>query len=183
MTNVYGNIFTELKDELTVNIVKAVKRAIAERGVIAKRIPETSTRAALVEMVSKCHDVLFDTKTVFPFDPFPDTVTLDREKVAITYRSFFFVAKVISIPIRDLLNVQANVGPFFGTLNMSSRYFATTPCTINFLKRDDALRLQRLLQGYIICEEQNIETSNIDKDQLVVMLNDLGSDGAKVIRR
>ena len=79
------------------------------------------------------------------------------------------------------MNVEADVGPFFGSVHMSSRYFATTPCSLYYLKRGDALRLQRLLQGYIICEEKKIDCTNIDKDKLIVLLNDLGQGDVKYV--
>jgi len=185
MADAFGNIYTQLEDttksidtfDFPVNIVGAIKKAIATRtraSTYPKEILTSPDSHSLANVIVKCHDELFRAKTVFPFTLFPNKVTLDREKVTIINRPFFYSAKIISIPIRDLLNVEADVGPFFGSIHMSSRYFATTPCSLNYLKRSDALQLQRLLQGYIICEEQKIDCSKTDKNQLIILLNDLG---------
>jgi hypothetical protein len=128
----------------------------------------------LVNITEEAHDTLFRADTVFPFVLFPDTITLDREKITIAKRFFFMVAKITSVPIRDILSVEADVGPFFGSIRIASRYFITNPSTVNFLWRKDAVRLQRLLQGYIIAHEREIDCSNVSTDQLIILLNDLG---------
>jgi len=76
--------------------------------------------------------------------------------------------------VRDILSVEADIGPFFGSVHTASRYFITNPYAINFLWRRDAVRLQRMLQGYIIAHEQGIDCDSIETDKLVAMLNDLG---------
>lgn len=166
--------------ESIVDVFEAIKRAMTRRGFIRqkpgiKKTPPTrKDRKKLMGIAMKAHDVLFTANTVFPFVLFPDTVTMDREKLTIAKRTFFQVARITSVPIRDILSVEANVGPFFGSVHTSSRFFITNPYTINFLQRKDALQLQRLLQGYIIAHEQNIDCDDIDKDRLIILLEDLG---------
>jgi len=128
----------------------------------------------LVNITEKSHDILYKADTVFPFTLFPDTVTLDREKLTVASRYFFKLAKITSVPVRDILSVEANLGPFFGSLRTSSRYFVTNPYNINFLKRIDAENLLGLLQGYIIAHEQGLDCSDIDTKDLKTLLNDLG---------
>lgn len=128
----------------------------------------------LIGMALKAHDILFRANTVFPFNLFPDTVTVDREKLTIANRFFFATAKITSVPIRDILSVEADVGPFFGSIQLTSRYFFTNPRSVTFLRRKDALDLQRLLQGYIIAHEQHIDCSKMDAQQLKILLEDLG---------
>ena len=166
--------------ESVVDIFEAVKLAMTRRGFIrqkpgTKKHPLTrKDRKQLLGIAMKAHDMLFTANTVFPLTLFPDTVTMDREKLTIAKRAFFRVAKITSVPIRDILSVEANVGPFFGSVHTSSRYFITNPYTVNFLRRKDSLRLQRLLQGYIIAHEQDIDCVSIDKDRLIILLQDLG---------
>lgn len=164
---------------LSINPVQAVNRAL---GLQPFRLKPLSVRARqvasgeekLLTVAGKAHDVLLKTKTVFPFNLFPDTVTIDREKLTIADRLFFRVAKIISVPIRDILSVEADVGPFFGSIHITSRYFSTNPYSINFLWRSEAIKLQKLLQGYIIAHERDIDCSDIGKSELVNLLNDLG---------
>lgn len=165
-----------------IDIFEAVKRAMVRRGFIRQKVrpkkPSSTMKAKapekLIDAAQKGHDILFKANTIFPFTLFPDTVTLDREKLTLARRFFFLVAKITSIPVRDMLSVDANIGPFFGSVHTSSRFFITNPLSVNFLWRKDALRLQRLLQGYIIVHEQEIDCTHISNEDLITLLLDLG---------
>ncbi len=163
-----------------IDIFEALKRAMLRRGFIRQKSSENIEQAtnlqptALETTVTKSHDILFKANTVFPFTLFPDTVTLDREKVTFATRLFFGVAKITSVPVRDILSVEADIGIFFGSVHTSSRYFITDPKSIKYLWRKDAVELQRLLQGYVIVFEQDIECSHISKEELKDLLHDLG---------
>ncbi len=128
----------------------------------------------LLDVTIGARDELIRVNTVFPFTLFPDTIVIDREKLTIANRSFFRVAKINSVAIEDILSVQADVGPFFGSVRVSSRYFITNPQSVKFLWREDAIKIQRLLQGYIIVREKHIDCLKIDKSQLKTLLYDLG---------
>src|ERR1035437_3013103 len=170
------------------DIFEAIKRAFVRRGFVrqksSKTIPKKTPSAGifrkkrLMAVTLDSHDILFKANTVFPFTLFPDTVVVDREKVTFASRYFFATAKVTSIPIRDILSVEADIGPFFGSVHTSSRYFITVPHSINWLWRHDAIQLQRLVQGYIIANEQEIDCTSIEADKLVSMLNDLGQSAS-----
>lgn len=128
----------------------------------------------LIDITEKAHDVLFKADSVFPFALFPDTLTLDREKLTIANRSFFRVAKIITVPITSMISAEADVGPFFGTVRMTSKYFIDNTHEVKYLWRHDATAIHRLLQGFIIAHERNLELHEIDKDDLKVLLEDLG---------
>lgn len=128
----------------------------------------------LLKTAMKSHDILYKASTVFPLTPFPDTITIDREKVTIANRFFFQVAKITSSPIADIQNAEANVGPFFGSVRITSRYFYRNIRLLKYLWREDALKIQRILQGYLIAHQKEIDCTSIDKDRLVALLLDLG---------
>lgn len=184
-----ANSFNNLKS--SISPFEAIKRALVRRGFVpeAKVKPASQDKSSgpaeaaewgdkganeLEHVAEVAKEILYETDTVFPFTLFPDTITLEREKVNISKRVFFKVAKIIHIPVRDLLNVEADVGPFFGSLHISSRYYSTKPFTVNFLWKNDTLKLQRLLQGYIIAYEREIDASKIKKDKLIQLLDDIG---------
>jgi hypothetical protein len=128
----------------------------------------------LIDITEKAQDILFTADTVFPFTLFPDTITLDREKLTVVQRFFFRVAKVITVPITSMISADANVGPFFGSVHMTSKYFIDNTHTVNFLWRHDAEEVHRLMQGFIIAQEKNIDVSDIDMEDLKALLRDLG---------
>lgn len=137
------------------------------------RITPQSIRR-LSEAIGNSQDMLFMATTVFPFTLFPDTVTVDREKVTVVNRTFFRVAEIVSIRIEDVLNVTADVGPFFGAVKIQTRFFDRDVHAIKYLKRSDALRLKRLLQGYVIAAKKQIDCDTFSTEELVTILDEIG---------
>jgi len=132
---------------------------------------------ALKKIVTLSHEVLMSANTIFPMTLFPSSVTVDRTKITITKRDFFWSADVLSIRVEDVLNVQASVGPFFGSLTIASRVMSTVDhFQIRHLWRQDAIRLKRIIQGYVIAQHNQIDTSHLDRTELVETLVELGQD-------
>jgi hypothetical protein len=128
----------------------------------------------LFDATKKASEILYKADTVFPFTLFPDTITIDREKLSISYREFFRVAKVVSTPLDDIESVDVNVGPFFGSLRITSKFFVNNTRYVKFLTREDAEKLQSILQGHKLAKEKEIDCSSIKKDELIMMLEKLG---------
>ncbi len=135
-------------------------------------------REGLRKIVRKSHQLLGSAQTVIlPINLFPDSVTVDRTKVTITKRTFFWSSSVISIRIEDVLNVACSTGPIFGSLTVSSRVMNSTDhYEIDYFWRKDALYLKQLIQGYVIAQHNQIETSHLNRRELVKTLLELGSD-------
>lgn len=131
----------------------------------------------LKEIVSQSHEVLITANTVFPITLFPDSVTVDRTKVTITRRDFFWSSDVLSIRIEDVLNVQVSVGPLFGSLTIASRVMSTVDhFQISHLWRGDAIHLKHMIQGYVIAQHNKIDTSHLRRKELIETLVELGQD-------
>jgi hypothetical protein len=128
----------------------------------------------LEELTEKSQDVLYEADTVWPFTLFPDTLKLDREKLTIANRFFWRVANITSVPVGEIMSAEAFVGPFFGSLHLTFRFFANNERTIKFLWRKDAQEMQRLIHGYIIAHRREIDVSSVSKDELVKLLTELG---------
>lgn len=141
--------------------------------------PPQDTKSAkgpdtLVELTEKSQDILYEATTVFPFTLFPDTITLDREKLTIAKRYFWRTANITSTPVSEIMSCEASVGPFFGSLHLTFRFFTDNQRTLSFLTRSDALEMQRLIHGYIIAHRREIDTTSVNKKRLVELLTDLG---------
>jgi hypothetical protein len=151
--------------------------AIPTPGQIQKhKTPLGEAARELTQAINQSHEVLAKATTVFPFTIFPDTVTLDREKLTITHKEFFMTGEVMSIRIKDILNVTADVGPFFGSVRITTRFYnnAEKPYTVSYLKRSDALKLKRITQGYVIATQKKIDCSTLTTPELTSMLDNLG---------
>lgn len=146
-----------------------------------RELERKETKEELHDVVATAHQPLFKASTVFPFTLFPDIVTIDRSKLTITHRVFFMVADVISIKIEDILNVIPHVGPFFGSIDVHTRYFDPhKPYKVTYLWRGDALKIERIMQGYSIAMAKDIDCSSLGNRELATMLDKLGQGASEV---
>lgn len=132
----------------------------------------------LNKIVAQSKEILAGAQTVIlPNNLFPDMVVLDRTKVTITRKTFFWSASVISIRVEDILNVATSVGPLFGSLTISSRVMNSTDhYEINYFWRHDAVHLKQAIQGYMIALHNDVDTSHLPREKLVEKLTELGND-------
>ncbi|MEP6710201.1 MAG: hypothetical protein ABJA64_00590 [Candidatus Saccharibacteria bacterium] len=148
------------------------------RPLISKDLQKRESKAELKKVVERSHEILAQARTVvLPVNLFTDTVVVDRTKITITKRTFFWTAQVISIRIEDVLNVSTTVGPLFGSLTVSSRVMNSTDhFSTNYFWRRDAIALKRIIQGYVIALHNKIDIDHLGRRELVEVLNDLGQD-------
>lgn len=146
------------------------------RGQADKPPTRQQTQEELAGAISSAHDILCSAKTVFPLTLFVDTITVDRSKVSVTKRNFYMAGETVTIRIEDILNVTATVGPFFGSVKITTKYFnPEKPYVIDKLQRKDALRIKRILQGYVIARQQEVDTSHLSARELAKYLDELGN--------
>jgi hypothetical protein len=145
------------------------------------RYDKYKAQQELAKAVGGSQEVICHAQSVFPFMMFPDDITVDREQVSIVHRNFFKMGEVSSIRIADILNVEANIGPFFGSLQISTRFFSEQKEThrINWLSRSDALRVKRILHGYLVAVKKDIDVSALSTAELSTMLDQLGRGDAE----
>lgn len=135
-------------------------------------------RESLRNLAARSHEVIAQATTLFPFTPFPDTVTLDRTKVTIRKRNFFWSEDVVSIRIEDVLNATVSTDLIFGSLNIASRVMNSTDhYQIKFFRKREAMFLKHLIQGYVIAQHNNIRVSHLSRGELIETLLELGHDG------
>ena len=131
----------------------------------------------LRNIARKSHEVLVSVNTVFPLTLFVDTVIVDRTKVTIIYRTFFFTSKTISVRIEDILNVTCSVGPFFGSVMISSRIMNSTDhFEIDKFWRYDAIMLKHVIQGYMIALHNKVDVDHLSREELFEHLVELGHE-------
>ncbi len=129
----------------------------------------------LETIIKRSHEVLAEANTVFPVTLFPDTVVVDRTKVTIIKRDFFWSSDTMTFRIEDVLNAEVTVGPIFGSLTIASRVMSTTDhFQIRHFWRKDAVYLKGIIQGYIIAQHNKIDVTHLPKDELIRTLDELG---------
>jgi hypothetical protein len=135
----------------------------------------------LEQVVKESEDVLAEAASVFPFTLFRTLICLDRHKLTIKKGAFLGSGQIISLPIENIKNVQANIGPIFGSLTItsgsltiSSEHFVNNTQDINYLWRKDAEKIHKILQGAIVAKTESVDISKIPSSQLKKQLPQLG---------
>ncbi|HSX05652.1 MAG TPA: hypothetical protein VLF69_04245 [Candidatus Saccharimonadales bacterium] len=141
------------------------------------RTPMTAeeSRHELEIVIKSSNQVLAQVNTVLSF--FPDTMTVDREKITVTKRWFFRMAEIQTFRIEDVLNVACSVGPILGTLSITTRVVnIDQTIVVGKFWRSDAKRLKRIAQGYVSALQRNIDCHALGTQELATLLEELGAD-------
>jgi hypothetical protein len=169
-----AELFRKEIDSSGVTHMKRVNLGKKRIDPIEEKVKEIEETKLLVDITEESHEELMKADTLFPFKIFSDTITIDRQKVTIVKRSFFLSAEVLIVKIGDIINVEASIGPLLGTLKIYSRYLTDAHHEISALRRTDAQKMQRLLQGLLIAHEKGIDSASVPKEELIVLLSELG---------
>lgn len=126
---------------------------------------------SLVEMAQQ---TLYRVESVFPFDLFPDEIRIDENKVSIVRRNFFFTEDVVSILIKDIRTIMLSTSVFFASLKFDIRGYEENPEPVEYLPKNQAIRARRIILGLLASEKREIDVSKIDRDELVIKMEEVG---------
>lgn len=129
------------------------------------------------DLVQRTTKILFEVKSTFPFDLFPDKLTIDVNKVNINLKEFFGTGRVHSVSIKDISDVFVDSGPIFSTLKIIDAGFIENTINVRHLKKKEALKARSIIQGLIVAQKQEIPLDAIeDLPDLIEKLEKLGSE-------
>lgn len=177
-TRAFHDVKTILNKEVTMpKVEQLIGNFPGVRADDSKKQKELEDANKLKRMVKRSHQVLASVRTVLFMTIFPDSIVVDRSKISIIKRNFFWNSNVISFQIEDVLNVSCSVGPLFGSLTLASRVMSTVDhFNVNYLWRNDAIFMKHLIQGHIIAKNNKLKTDKLTRKELVEMLCELGGD-------
>lgn len=128
----------------------------------------------LNKLIAQSHTVLLKVSSFFPFDFFPDEVTVDENKVNIVERIFFFSEYIHSVLIKDIMNIVVEAGFLFATLKLIPMGNKDAPIQVRYLKKHDAVCARRIIQGLIAAKKADIDLGVIPPDVLKAKVEELG---------
>lgn len=110
------------------------------------------------KMISNENKVIMKIHSVFPFDLFPNSIILKKNKIDIIHRPFFFARNVFTVFISDIRTIIISSGPFFATLSFELKGMNNdqNPNPTRFLRKKDARQLRKLALSF--CEVQSIQS-------------------------
>ncbi len=173
-----GNYMQETLGRYTVSrfIKEQTERSAVVSPLKRLMVDRKKHTASLAALTTGSTENLFSAHTVFPFVLIPDTLKIDRQKLTIVHNDFIRASHTVSIRLKDLRNVQSDIGPLFGSITLTSQHFLNNTQTIKYIKRKDIIEAQRLLQGFMIAHRAQIDTNNIEHEELKALLNKLGQE-------
>ena len=130
--------------------------------------PLITVRQSVHSQVSPKAEVLFEASSMFPFDFFPDTITVTSTAVTVFKRRFFFEEFFQTISIKDIMTIEVETNIFFAQFCLWTRNLLNnTPITVGHLRKRDAMELQKTIQGLVIAEKEHIDSSLLSPQQTV----------------
>lgn len=149
------------------------RSSVSPKKEISKKI-EKNEEKKLIRIIKASKEPIFKTSSAFPFDLFPDQVSIEEYKVNVTNYEFFLTKRVHSIAVNDIADVFVDTAPFFATLKIIYRSFTENTVQVRFLKKDDALRARRIIEGLVIADKNHIDLAKIKREHLMIELEELG---------
>ena len=128
----------------------------------------------LDKLVDRSQNILYRIKAVFPFNFFTDEIIIDASKVNVIRRIFVKTGNVRSVTYEDIFEVSVNYSLFFATLEVADRFFQEAPIIINYLKKSEALKARRIIQGMLIALKEKVQIDQIENKILINKLEELG---------
>lgn len=125
-------------------------------------------------LVEKAQNPLLRIKTAIPFNPFPDEVVVDINKVDIIYREFFGSQQVHSILIENISDVLVETSPFFATLKLIHTYYEE-PIEVSYLKNHEASKAKKIIEGLVVAHKNNIALENLESEDLIEKMETIGA--------
>ncbi len=134
-----------------------------------------SNQQKFYDLVRESARILFQAKSIFPFDLFPDEISIDPIKVNIVSHEFFASARVHCIYIKNISDVFVDCSPFFASLKIIDQGFTENEEIVTTLSKDNAMKARRIIQGLVVAHKQGVDVTRLEQDtDLVEKLEALG---------
>lgn len=152
--------------------------SLSPSGLVSSSKTMSAATTDVSQKVAEESHLLYQTKTMFPFELFPTIISVDKTKVSVISTIFFGSKEIKSLPIKDIFTVTVDVGPLFARISIIDRMARQAPVVIEKLPVDAALKLRRLIQGLVIASNNQLDVNELSHSDQLKQLEELGSTGA-----
>ena len=132
-------------------------------------VPKTDKLSILADL---SHEILFEAKSVYPYELWPDKITICLNRITITYKKPFSVDER-PIPIEYLNAAHVTQGMFFASLSIET-FGVEKPNPIHHLKIDDATTARRYILALIECKKNGINFGDYGIKEIREKLLEIG---------
>jgi len=147
---------------------------------VMKKKENVGTKEAqqkIASVAERAGNVLLQIKSVFPYDPFPNTVTIDSNKVTIVDKTFFASETVTNILLEEITDVVVESNFFLGKLKITYSHHPLRPKIygVAALKKKEALKAAQIIQGLLVLRiSEGIDLSKLDPEEIIKQLSKIG---------
>lgn len=152
-----GSIFEKnnKKDEKTPEeegAAEAIKDRIKE---------QQKSKIKFEELINRSTKEIMKISSFFPFDLFPDVLIVYPDRVNIIFKEFFFSKQIITVLIKNIKDIVVETSILFATIKITIDGYEQNPVTIRFLKRGEAIKTRRMIQGLASLDKAGIDILKI----------------------
>lgn len=148
---------------------------IVIRDAVATYIERIEEEEKLDHLLQQSNRILFQCRTVFPFDFFPDRLIVDETKVNVILKEFFATENVHGILIENIKDIQIQTSIFFASLTIIPDIYFGEPVELKYLHKRDAYEVRKIIQGIIVCQREGIDLSKLDARQVKDKVRKVGT--------
>jgi hypothetical protein len=116
--------------------------------------------------------VLFETKSIFPFEIFPDKITICLNRIAVSYNTPFLKDER-PIPIEFINTAHITRGYFFSTLSIET-FGVEKPNPISHLKTNEARIARRYILALVECKKNGVDFRGYEIAEIKKKLLEIG---------
>lgn len=123
-------------------------------------VPRPST-----QQVTNASGPLLWIKAVFPFDLFPEEIIVDRFKIDVIKKDFFFTQNVITIPLSGTVTVNVYKSLFFSSVEIHDPSTGVK-AKVTTLTAHDAEQFRKLILGLVVGIRQGINFMGMTNEEV-----------------
>src|SRR3989344_2323378 len=138
-----------------------------------KQIRQNKRKVA--KLVKRSNRILVSISShALPFDLFPNIINIEEKRITIINRHML-ASEVHSIDIKNISNILINNSILFSELVIISKTFEENEIKVRNLRTNDAVFARRIIEGLRIFENENIDTYDYAKEELIAKLKELST--------
>lgn len=125
-----------------------------------------SGKGKLAAMVSDSDKIIYRVEQAFPFNIFPDSITVDKNKIDIVYRHFLWQKEIFTILIEDLTTIKVTTGPIYAMVFFEVRGYERNPEPVEYLSKTDAITLREYVLGLAKAAKERAPLEKLTKKSM-----------------
>lgn len=143
-----------------------------EKAAITRASQRSVDSHKMDELIRKSNRSIASISSLFPWDLFPNSINIEESRITFVFRQFM-ASQSHSLDIKDISNIFIEYSLFFATLQIVSRTFIQNDIKIDYLNKKKATEIRKIIEGLRTINEQEIDTSNYEVDELLAKISDL----------